>query len=159
MGGNHRHTLKLDADEKLTIWKGGKSPALYPAVRALDSDEAHTTRRNVHPSLFQGSKVQALALVSRPGLFKLIQRSNKPQAKRFDRWVRHEVLPQIMDNGGYMTPRQALACYRLHSPQCGCARDGWLAPGNSCTIQARVYVPITEVLTTWIISDSGSLVT
>jgi prophage antirepressor-like protein len=41
--------------------------------------------------------------VSRPGLLKLIARSSKPQAKAFDRWVRHEVLAQIMDNGGYVT--------------------------------------------------------
>lgn len=46
---------------------------------------------------------QKLSVVSRPGLFKLIQRSNKPEAKAFDRWVRHEVLPQIMDTGGYVS--------------------------------------------------------
>nr|WP_086492795.1 BRO family protein [Novosphingobium panipatense] len=40
----------------------------------------------------------------RLGLFKLVQRSNKPEAGEFDRWVRHEVLPQIMDNGGYFMP-------------------------------------------------------
>lgn len=36
-----------------------------------------------------------MTIISRPGLFKLIQRSNKPEAKEFDRWVRHEVLPQV----------------------------------------------------------------
>lgn len=47
---------------------------------------------------------QKMRVISRPGLFKLIQRSSKPEAKEFDRWVRHEVLPQVMDNGGYMLP-------------------------------------------------------
>jgi hypothetical protein len=28
-------------------------------------------------------------IVSEPGLYKLLQTSRKPQAKRFDRWVRH----------------------------------------------------------------------
>lgn len=53
--------------------------------------------------LFTGSVYQ-LTIISRPGLFKLIQRSNKPEARQFDRWVRHEVLPQIMDHGGYVMP-------------------------------------------------------
>lgn len=50
--------------------------------------------------MLPGAPVNA---VSRPGLFKLISRSIKPEAKAFDRWVRHEVLPQIMDTGGYVT--------------------------------------------------------
>lgn len=38
-----------------------------------------------------------LPLISRPGLFKLIQRSSKPEVRAFDRRVRHEVLPQDSD--------------------------------------------------------------
>lgn len=71
---------------------GGTSPHL----RKLSPDE-----KGKYKFLTHGGE-QALSTVSRPGLFKLIQRSNKPEAKKFDRWVRHEVLPQIMDNGGYM---------------------------------------------------------
>lgn len=59
-----------------------------------------TQRKSLGP-LFDGKSWQ-FTIISRPGLFKLIQRSNKPEAKQFDRWVRHEVLPQIMDNGGYV---------------------------------------------------------
>ncbi len=55
------------------------------------------------PELFSGTFAPKLWLVARPGLFALIARSNKPEAKEFDRWVRHEVLPQVMDNGGYVT--------------------------------------------------------
>jgi anti-repressor protein len=42
-----------------------------------------------------------LTIVSEPGLYKLIATSRKPGAKRFDRWVRHEVLPQIRKTGSY----------------------------------------------------------
>jgi anti-repressor protein len=38
---------------------------------------------------------QEMLIVSEPGLYKLIATSRKPVAKRFDRWVRHEVLPSI----------------------------------------------------------------
>lgn len=72
--------------------------------RKLDKDERGLVSRNDHPVLFTGCRASLLAIISRPGLFKLIQRSNKPEAKEFDRWVRHEVLPQVMDNGGYMLP-------------------------------------------------------
>jgi len=64
--------------------------------RKLDKDERGLVSRNDHPVLFTGCRASLLAIISRPGLFKLIQRSNKPEAKEFDRWVRHEVLPQVM---------------------------------------------------------------
>lgn len=44
---------------------------------------------------------QEMLIISEPGLYKLLQTSRKPQAKRFDRWVRHEVLPTIRKTGGY----------------------------------------------------------
>jgi 5-methylcytosine-specific restriction endonuclease McrA len=42
-----------------------------------------------------------MLIVSEPGLYKLLQTSRKPEAKRFDRWVRHEVLPEIRQTGMY----------------------------------------------------------
>lgn len=63
----------------------------------LDEDE-----KGLNPIKTPGG-VQQVRMVSRPGLFKLVQRSDKPEAREFDRWVRHEVLPQIMDNGEYVT--------------------------------------------------------
>jgi prophage antirepressor-like protein len=44
---------------------------------------------------------QELLVVSEPGIYKLIATSRKPVAKRFDRWVRHEVLPSIRKTGSY----------------------------------------------------------
>lgn len=42
-------------------------------------------------------------IISEPGLYKLIMRSRKPEAKEFQRWVTHEVLPSIRKHGAYMT--------------------------------------------------------
>ena len=72
-------------------------------LRGLDADERRLLKRTDLPLLFSGSCAPTLTLISRPGMFKLIGRSNKPEAKAFNRWVRHEVLSQIMDNGGYVT--------------------------------------------------------
>lgn len=41
--------------------------------------------------------------VTEPGLYKLIQKSRKPRANDFDRWVRHDVLPSIRKTGSYST--------------------------------------------------------
>lgn len=49
---------------------------------------------------------QEITVITEPGLYKLLARSRKPEAKRFDRWVRHEVLPTIRKTGGYgITPQ------------------------------------------------------
>lgn len=42
-------------------------------------------------------------IISEPGLYKLIMRSRKPEAKEFQRWVTHEVLPSIRNHGIYAT--------------------------------------------------------
>lgn len=43
-------------------------------------------------------------IINEPGLYNVILRSDKPQAKAFKRWVTHEVLPTIRKHGVYMTP-------------------------------------------------------
>lgn len=44
-------------------------------------------------------------IVSEPGLYSLVLRSRKPEAKAFKRWVTHYVLPQIRQTGGYQVPQ------------------------------------------------------
>ncbi|KRL42555.1 phage antirepressor KilAC domain-containing protein [Lacticaseibacillus manihotivorans] len=72
---------------------GIKNPS--DAIKPLDDDER--TRFNLGR---QGSA----NFISEPGLYKLIGASRKPAAKRFNRWVTHEVLPSIRKHGAYMTP-------------------------------------------------------
>ena len=56
-----------------------------------------------------------MLVVSEPGLYSLILRSRKPEAKAFKRWVTHDILPAIRKSGGYMaatpddTPETILA--------------------------------------------------
>ncbi len=68
------------------------------AVAALDGDE-----KGVCLSDTLGGQ-QKLAIVSEPGLYRLISRSYKPMAKEFLRWVTHEVLPSIRKTGSYAAP-------------------------------------------------------
>lgn len=71
-------------------------------VKMFDDDEFSTTE--VIDSI--GRRQQAY-IISEPGLYKLIMRSRKPEAKEFQRWVTHEVLPQIRKTGGYIPATDA----------------------------------------------------
>ena len=46
-------------------------------------------------------------VVNEFGLYELILASRKPSAKKFKRWVTHEVLPAIRKHGAYMTDEKA----------------------------------------------------
>lgn len=65
-------------------------------MRYLDADERSTLR------ISEGGP--EVNIISEAGLYTLILRSNKPEAKLFKRWVTHEVLPSIRKHGAYMTP-------------------------------------------------------
>lgn len=65
------------------------------ALRALDDDE-----KGVSISYTLGGN-QSLSTISESGLYALIMRSRKPQAKAFRKWVTGEVLPSIRRTGRY----------------------------------------------------------
>ena len=44
-----------------------------------------------------------MLVISEPGLYSLILRSRKPEAKAFKRWIIHEVVPSIRKRGLYAT--------------------------------------------------------
>lgn len=67
------------------------------AISQLDNDEKNTV---VISDGIPGNPNKTI--ISEPGLYKLIMRSRKPVAKEFQRWVTHEVLPQIRKTGGYI---------------------------------------------------------
>ena len=43
-------------------------------------------------------------IISESGLYSLILRSRKPEARAFKKWVTSEVIPAIRKHGGYLTP-------------------------------------------------------
>lgn len=65
------------------------------ALTYLDEDERGSI--TIHDGI-PGSPVKSI--VNEAGLYSLILRSRKPQAKAFKRWVTHEVLPTIRKTGG-----------------------------------------------------------
>jgi prophage antirepressor-like protein len=65
------------------------------AIASLDDDE-----KGVAES-YTIRGIQTLNVVSESGLFSLVFKSHKPQAKIFRRWVTGEVLPSIRNTGRY----------------------------------------------------------
>ena len=74
LGRTHDMVRHLDADEKGT-----------DTIRTLGGDQDVTT-------------------ITESGLYSVILRSRKPEAREFKRWVTGEVLPSIRKRGGYLTP-------------------------------------------------------
>lgn len=70
--------------------------------RNLDEDEV-TEATNLPNWQVGTNGGRTPLIISEPGLYKLIMRSRKPEAKEFQRWVTHEVLPSIRKHGAYMT--------------------------------------------------------
>ena len=70
---------------------------MHSSLAALDEDE-----KGVHTMDTLGGN-QEMTVISEPGLYSLILRSRKPEAKTFKRWVTHEVLPSIRRHGMYAT--------------------------------------------------------
>lgn len=69
------------------------------AASRLDEDE-----KGLRLTQTPGGNQQVLC-VTEPGFYRLVLRSRKPEAKAFQRWVTHEVLPALRRDGGYMASR------------------------------------------------------
>ena len=69
------------------------------ALSKLDTDERGSEKLDT-----LGGK-QSIAIVSESGLYNLIFRSYKPEARKFRKWVTSEVLPDIRKHGMYLSDK------------------------------------------------------
>ena len=65
------------------------------ALEALDEDEKGVSK------VYTPGGEQDMSVINESGIYTLIMRSNKPEAKRFRKWVTSEVLPTIRKTGSY----------------------------------------------------------
>lgn len=68
-------------------------------AKRMDEDEVGQTE--VTDSM---GRKQSTYVINESGLYNVILRSDKPEAKPFRKWVTSEVLPSIRKHGAYMTP-------------------------------------------------------
>lgn len=74
-------------------------------LKRLDEDEK--SRFNL------GLPGGATNCVNEYGLYNLVLASRKPEAKKFKRWITHEVIPSIRKTGGYQIPAAPMAALKL----------------------------------------------
>ena len=70
------------------------------ALKNLDDDECLTLDIGEGQKIGRGG-AQKFNIINESGLYALILRSRKPEAKRFRKWVTSEVLPAIRKTGSY----------------------------------------------------------
>lgn len=94
----------LDNDEKAVI-----DPNIMSADVGFDAmmQAANMPMRAVFPEAGRGGR--PLSIISEPGLYSLILRSRKPQARTFKRWITHDVLPTLRRTGHYSMPAPSSA--------------------------------------------------
>ena len=69
------------------------------AVQKLDDDER---------SMFNIGRQGNANCVNEYGLYTLVLASRKPEAKKFKRWITHEVIPSIRKHGGYIAGQESM---------------------------------------------------
>ncbi|WP_286030111.1 ORF6C domain-containing protein [Anaerotignum lactatifermentans] len=67
----------------------------------LDADELTRIK------FVSGGQNREMLCINESGLYNVILRSDKPQAKPFRKWVTNEVLPSIRKTGGYQLPQMS----------------------------------------------------
>lgn len=65
------------------------------SIASLDEDE-----KGVHTVDTLGG-AQSVTIINEPGLYSLILRSRKPNARLFKRWITHDVIPALRKTGRY----------------------------------------------------------
>ena len=81
-------------------------------ARRLEEDEVAQT-----DLIDSKGRNQRAYIVNEPGLYNVILRSDKPEAKAFKRWVTHEVLPVLRRTGSYQVAPLSTAEQLLQSAQ------------------------------------------
>lgn len=96
--GREVRTTEIDGD----TWFVAKDVAdileirdAFNATRELADDEKGTAKVSTPGGM------QDMTVINEAGLYTLLMRSNKPEAKPFRRWVTHDVLPSIRKTGSY----------------------------------------------------------
>lgn len=111
------------------------------AAERLDPDEREPVRVDTPGG------PQEMTCVNESGLYSVILRSDKPEAKPFRRWVTSEVLPSIRKHGGYiagqeqMSPEELMAAALLMANKKLKDREARL---SELTVQNQILLPKAE---------------
>ena len=82
-----------------------KSPREILSRYVKDSDKMTVTNCDGHSG--QRGGAQYMTVITQEGVLDLCLHSRMPRAKEFQHWITHNVVPEIMSTGMYITPEKA----------------------------------------------------
>ena len=112
---NQDNTIRVVTDEKGDSWFCAIDVcAVLGYVNTRDAIAKHCREKGVakRDTLTAGG-AQALIYINEPNLYRLIIKSRKPEAIRFEEWVMEEVLPALRKHGRYESQEEVLGAFVL----------------------------------------------
>lgn len=103
--GNKVRTIQKDGEPWWVLKDVCEVLGLSSPHKVFDRLDEDEKGRNQIPT--HGGE-QEMTVVNESGLYNVILRSDKPEAKPFRKWVTSEVLPSIRKNGGYIANQENL---------------------------------------------------
>ena len=121
-----------------------------PAKVAERLDEDEKGMSQIHTP----GGLQNVSIITESGLYNVILRSDKPEAKPFRKWVTSEVLPSIRKHGGYiagqeqLTPEELMAKALLVANKTLADREARIceltAQNSQLTVDKQIMAPKAE---------------
>ena len=105
---NELQVFSYNSSEVRTVMRDGEPWfCLVDVCRVLDLSSPHKVAERLDRDELTGIKVRSggqtreMTFINESGLYSVILRSDKPEAKPFRKWVTSDVLPTIRKTGGY----------------------------------------------------------
>jgi prophage antirepressor-like protein len=102
---------RLDDDEKgkvnaeeLSYSESGHGQCSLFGVLSDDDSSLMASEKNSYAHNLSVHATEPLTIINESGLYRAIFGSQRPEARKFKKWVCSEVLPSIRKHGAYMTP-------------------------------------------------------
>lgn len=148
---NELQVFTYSGNEVRTVKKNGEPWFVLKDVCAIlgignnrmASDRLDTDEKGVSQIDTLGGK-QEMTVINESGLYNVILRSDKPEAKPFRKWVTSEVLPSIRRTGGYiagqenLTPEELMAKALMVAQKTLAEREARIA---DLTVQNQIMQP------------------
>ena len=96
-------TVEIDGDVWFLLTDVAKSLGYTKVDKAknhLDDSQFNTPNRSIRADL-GFSRGRLPIVINESGLYQLVMRSDKPEAKKFQLWITDEVLPSLRSKGSY----------------------------------------------------------
>ena len=101
-------TVTIDGEPRFVASDVAKALGYTNPSKAVNDHCRYVTKRYIpHPQ--SKDKTLEVSVIPESDLYRLIARSQLPEAEKFESWIFDEVLPSIRKNGGYIANQEELS--------------------------------------------------